>query len=199
MKRARPRPLRFRVDEGLALMAGGGPPSPRLDRARTCRTVLTIQSSARRRMSYSPSCEEKCRGVGLWSQADDWQRLARWCRPVALHPPANHWPVEATKKSRPVGGASPRPLAAAPGPMQHGQAGPTGSPPRFQGRQFGLQGRRVGCSIGKLVCRVVQSACSIAKSFAASPSWFPALRGRLTAAENLLQLRQLGRQLRQAG
>ena len=46
-KRARPRPLRFRVDEGLALMRGRSlSPRPRLDRARTRRTVLTIQSSA---------------------------------------------------------------------------------------------------------------------------------------------------------
>src|SRR5919199_4870695 len=42
-KRARPRPLRFRVDEGLALRH---PVAFRMNRARTGRTVLTIHPSA---------------------------------------------------------------------------------------------------------------------------------------------------------
>lgn len=76
MKRARPRPLRFRVDEGLALMAEVSLPHPGWTVPEACRTVLTIQSSARRRMSYSPSSEEKCRRPGLPSQADACQRVA---------------------------------------------------------------------------------------------------------------------------
>ena len=76
MKRARPRPLRFRVDEGLALMEGAVSPSPRLDRARNTSDSLDDPVVRSRRMSYSPSSEEKCRRRGLPSQAAARQRVA---------------------------------------------------------------------------------------------------------------------------